>query len=144
MGESSSRGVQLNLRNGDEVRNAFDRIREGVTRARGAEHFNGVSVQPMIDFGDGYELIIGSSVDPQFGPVLLFGTGGSLVEVFKDRSLGLPPLTTTLARRMVEQTKIYKALLGVRGAGKSTVGARVVVRPAPRPRAPPPSAPRAH
>ncbi|MAU11978.1 MAG: acetyl CoA synthetase subunit alpha [Anaerolineaceae bacterium] len=108
-------GVQLNLRNGDEVRNAFDRIREGVTRARGAEHFNGVSVQPMIDFGDGYELIIGSSVDPQFGPVLLFGTGGSLVEVFKDRSLGLPPLTTTLARRMVEQTKIYKALLGVRG-----------------------------
>jgi len=108
-------GVQLNLRNGEEVRNAFDRILEGVTRARGAEHFNGVSVQPMIDFGDGYELIIGSSVDPQFGPVLLFGTGGSLVEVFKDRSLGLPPLTTTLARRMVEQTKIYKALLGVRG-----------------------------
>ncbi|MCA9887953.1 MAG: bifunctional acetate--CoA ligase family protein/GNAT family N-acetyltransferase [Anaerolineae bacterium] len=108
-------GVQLNLRNGTEVRNAFDRIREGVTRARGAEHFNGVSIQPMIDFGDGYELIIGSSVDPQFGPVLLFGTGGSLVEVFKDRSLGLPPLTTTLARRMVEQTKIFKALLGVRG-----------------------------
>ncbi|MCA9960438.1 MAG: GNAT family N-acetyltransferase, partial [Anaerolineales bacterium] len=59
--------------------------------------------------------IIGSSPDPQFGPVLLFGTGGTLVEVFKDRSLGLPPLTTTLARRMVEDTKIYKALQGVRG-----------------------------
>jgi len=64
---------------------------------------------------DGYELIIGSSIDPQFGPVLLFGTGGSLVEVFKDRSLALPPLTTTLARRMIEQTKIYEALKGVRG-----------------------------
>ena len=64
---------------------------------------------------DGYELIIGSSLDPQFGPVLLFGTGGQLVEVFKDRALGLPPLNTTLARRMMEQTRIYTALQGVRG-----------------------------
>jgi acetyltransferase len=64
---------------------------------------------------DGYELILGSSLDPQFGPVLLFGTGGTLVEVFKDRALGLPPLTTTLARRMMEQTRIYHALEGVRG-----------------------------
>jgi acetyltransferase len=64
---------------------------------------------------DGYELIVGSSLDPQFGPVLLFGTGGQLVEVYKDRSLGLPPLNTTLARRMMERTKIYEALKGVRG-----------------------------
>ncbi len=69
----------------------------------------------MIKLKDAYELIIGSSLDPQFGPVLLFGTGGQLVEVFKDRSLALPPLNTTLARRMMEQTKIYKALKGVRG-----------------------------
>jgi acetyltransferase len=60
-------------------------------------------------------LIIGSSIDPQFGPVLLFGTGGQLVEVFKDSALGLPPLNTVLARRMMEQTKIYTALKGVRG-----------------------------
>src|SRR5208337_909036 len=64
---------------------------------------------------DGYELIIGSSLDSQFGPVLLFGTGGQLVEVFKDSALALPPLNTTLARRMIEQTRIYKALQGVRG-----------------------------
>jgi acetyltransferase len=64
---------------------------------------------------EGYEIIIGSSLDPQFGPVLLFGTGGQLVEVFKDRALALPPLNTTLARRMMEQTKIYTALKGVRG-----------------------------
>ncbi len=64
---------------------------------------------------DGYELILGSSIDPQFGPVLLFGLGGQLVEVFKDRALGLPPLTTTLARRMMERTNIYTALKGVRG-----------------------------
>jgi len=69
----------------------------------------------MVKLKDAYELIIGSSLDPQFGPVLLFGTGGQLVEVFKDRALGLPPLNSTLARRMMEQTKIYKALKGVRG-----------------------------
>jgi acetyltransferase len=60
-------------------------------------------------------LILGTSLDPQFGPVLLFGAGGQLVEVFKDRALGLPPLNATLARRMMEQTKIYTALKGVRG-----------------------------
>ncbi len=54
-------------------------------------------------------------IDPQFGPVLLFGAGGQLVEVFKDSALALPPLNTTLARRMMEQTRIYKALKGVRG-----------------------------
>jgi acetyltransferase len=54
-------------------------------------------------------------VDPQFGPVLLFGSGGHLVEVYKDRALALPPLNTTLAQRMMEQTHIYRALKGVRG-----------------------------
>jgi acetyltransferase len=60
-------------------------------------------------------LILGSSVDPQFGPVLLFGAGGKLVEVFRDRALGLPPLNATLARRMMERTRIFTALQGVRG-----------------------------
>jgi acetyltransferase len=64
---------------------------------------------------DGYELILGSSVDPQFGPVLLFGSGGQLVEVYRDRALGLPPLNTTLARRLMERTKVFAALKGVRG-----------------------------
>ena len=50
---------------------------------------------------NGYELIIGSSLDPQFGPVLLFGTGGQLVEVFQDSSIAIPPLNTTLAQRMM-------------------------------------------
>ncbi len=69
----------------------------------------------MIDARNGYELIVGSSTDSQFGPVLLFGLGGQLVEVLKDRALGLPPLNATLARRMMEQTQIFKALGGVRG-----------------------------
>jgi acetyltransferase len=108
-------GVQLNLGNAAAVDGAFQAIRSSVTEKVGAQHFQGVTVQPMVKLKDAYELIIGSSLDPQFGPVLLFGTGGQLVEVFKDRALALPPLNSTLARRMMEQTKIYKALKGVRG-----------------------------
>lgn len=103
-------GVRLNLNDAQAVRQAYHAIASAVPSA----DFLGVTVQPMVDL-DGYELIVGSSLDSQFGPVLLFGTGGQLVEVFKDRSLALPPLTTTLARRMMEQTKIYTALKGVRG-----------------------------
>ena len=108
-------GVQLNLGNAEAVAGAFAAIQKSVTEKVGAQHFQGVTVQPMIKLKDAYELILGASLDPQFGPVLLFGTGGQLVEVFKDRALGLPPLNSTLARRMMEQTKIYKALKGVRG-----------------------------
>lgn len=107
-------GVQLDLQDPAEVRQAFARIQVSVAEKAGAEHFQGVTVQPMIKL-EGYELIVGSSIDPQFGPVLLFGLGGQLVEVFKDKALGLPPLTTTLARRMMEQTRVYTALKGVRG-----------------------------
>lgn len=107
-------GVQLDLTDAQAVRNAYAGIRQSVTEKAGAGHFLGVTVQPMAKV-EGYELILGSSIDPQFGPVLLFGLGGQLVEVFKDRALGLPPLTTTLARRMMEQTRIYTALKGVRG-----------------------------
>lgn len=107
-------GVQLNLRDADAVRQAYGLIQRSVSEKVGPEHFLGVTVQPMAKL-DGYEIIVGSSVDPQFGPVLLFGAGGQLVEVFKDRSLALPPLNTTLARRMMEQTKVFEALLGVRG-----------------------------
>jgi len=107
-------GVQLNLRNPDDVSRAFRLIKLFVSEKPGPEHFQGVTVQPMIKL-DGYELIIGSTIDSQFGPVMLFGTGGQMVEVFKDRALALPPLNSTLARRLMEQTKIYKALKGVRG-----------------------------
>lgn len=108
-------GVHLNLCCGDAVRQAYERIQSSATKFLGANHFAGVAIQPMVDLSKGYELILGSSIDSQFGPVLLFGTGGQLVEVFEDTALGLPPLNTTLARRMMEQTRIYKALQGVRG-----------------------------
>ncbi len=107
-------GVKLNLMDADDVRRAYRAIKASVTEKAGEEHFLGVTVQPMSKL-EGYELILGSSVDPQFGPVLLFGLGGQLVEVFKDRALALPPLTSMLARRLMERTKIYTALKGVRG-----------------------------
>jgi acetyltransferase len=107
-------GVELNLADADAVRRAFVRIRESVDAKAGPGHFEGVTVQRMAPVG-GYELILGCTSDAQFGPVLLFGAGGQLVEVFQDRALGIPPLNTTLARRMMEQTRIYQALKGVRG-----------------------------
>ncbi|HYL78127.1 MAG TPA: bifunctional acetate--CoA ligase family protein/GNAT family N-acetyltransferase [Bryobacteraceae bacterium] len=107
-------GVKLNVPNEAAVREAFRSIEESVTEKAGAGHFAGVSVQPMVS-AEGYELILGSAIDSQFGPVLLFGAGGQLVEVFQDRALSLPPLNTTLARRFLEQTKIFTALKGVRG-----------------------------
>ena len=108
-------GVQLNLQNEAEVRQAFKAIKAACTEKAGAKHFQGVTVQKMIKLSEGYEIILGSSIDPQFGPVLLFGMGGQLVEVFKDKALALPPLNTTLAHRMMETTRIYHALKGVRG-----------------------------
>jgi acetyltransferase len=107
-------GVQLNLKDQEAVRRAFELIETTVAERAGQGHFDGVTVQPMVRL-EGYEIILGSSIDPQFGPVLLFGSGGQLVEVVKDRALSLPPLTTTLARRMMEKTNILKALKGVRG-----------------------------
>ncbi len=107
-------GVKLDLRTPDAVRRAYGEIESSVASRVGADSFEGVTVQPMIR-QDGYELILGSSVDSQFGPVILFGSGGQLVEVYRDRALALPPLNTTLAQRMMEQTKIHSALQGIRG-----------------------------
>jgi acetyltransferase len=103
-------GVKLDLADAAAVTEAYGSIAAAVAPA----DFLGVTVQPMVK-RQGYELILGSSVDAQFGPVLLFGAGGTLVEVNRDRALGLPPLTSTLARRMIERTRIARALAGIRG-----------------------------
>ncbi len=107
-------GVKLNLADAREVKEAYRAIAAGVDAIGASDAMLGVTVQPMVKL-DGYELIVGASDDPQFGPVLLFGSGGPLVEVYRDRSLALPPLTSTLARRLMERTRIYQALQGVRG-----------------------------
>jgi acetyltransferase len=107
-------GVHLNLADEAAVCSAYAAIRSAAVAAAGEQAFAGVSVQPMVT-SSGYELFIGSTTDSQFGPVIAFGLGGVLVEIFRDRALGLPPLTTTLARRVLEQTIICRALPGARG-----------------------------
>ena len=95
-------GVKLHLRNQQEVEHAYREI-------SACEGFLGVSVQPMV-LNEGFDILLGSSPDPQFGPVLLFGSGGRLAEVHRDFSLGLPPLNSTLARRLMERTRIFSAV----------------------------------
>jgi acetyltransferase len=108
-------GIKLNLADATAVADGLQRHQELRHADLGAGHFQGVTVQPMIKLPDAYELIVGSSIDAQFGPVLLFGSGGQLVEVYKDRSLALPAAHRDAGRRMMEQTKIFTALKGVRG-----------------------------
>lgn len=107
-------GVQLDLADEPAVRRAWGLIQRSVTEKAGAEAFSGVTVQRMIP-AEGFELILGSSSDPQFGPVLLFGAGGEMVEVLGDTALDLPPLTPALARQLMERPRIFRALAGVRG-----------------------------
>lgn len=109
--KSDRGGVKLNLTDAHAVLMAFEEIRSAFQPERG---FDGVTVQPMVALA-GSELILGSSTDSQFGPVLVFGLGGQLVEVLRDRAHALPPLTTTLARRTMEGTNIFHALKGGRG-----------------------------
>jgi acetyltransferase len=111
--KSEAGGVQLNITDSDAVGKAYRRIRSAVSERFGAGHFQGVTIQPMIGL-QGYEIILGSTLDPQFGPVLQFGSGGRMVDVFKDRALALPPLNITLARRTIEQTRIGAALSSAR------------------------------
>ncbi len=107
-------GVKLNLNSIEQVEKAFEDIERAVLQKYSREAFLGVSVQKMIT-SKGIELIMGSTTDPQFGPVILFGAGGVFVEVFQDRVLALPPLNTTLARHAINKTKISQALKGFRG-----------------------------
>lgn len=112
--KSDCGGVQLNLLNAVAVQQAWRLIQDNVTHLHGLAAFEGVTVQRMIT-QKGIELILGVSTDAQFGPVLLIGAGGTLVEVLQDHALALPPLNHALARRWVEQTRIAKVLHGVRG-----------------------------
>jgi acetyltransferase len=112
--KSDCGGVQLNLLNAAAVQQAWRLVYNNVTHLHGLAAFEGVTVQRMIT-QKGIELILGASTDAQFGPVLLIGAGGTLVEVLQDRALALPPLNHALARRWVGQTRIAKVLQGVRG-----------------------------
>lgn len=119
-------GVVLDL-NGpaavlEAARGMLARIRAAHPQAR----LQGLAVQPMVRRPGASELIVGAAVDPQLGPVILVGQGGIAVEAIADRALGLPPLNLRLAHELIERTRIYRVLRGVRGQPPADLGALAV------------------
>lgn len=106
-------GVKLNLRNTEEVVRAFDTIIDAVKAARPDARIEGVTVQEMAP--PGTEVIVGMTRDPSFGPLLMFGLGGVMVELMKDVSFRLAPLTARDASAMIREIKGYPLLDGYRG-----------------------------
>jgi acetyltransferase len=113
-------GVVLGINSEAELREAFDNIIQRAKEYNPEAEIRGVTVQPMIK-KQGHEIILGAKTDPLFGPIILFGMGGVGVELFKDVAIGLPPLNQTLARRIMEETKVYQLLKGYRNVPPANV-----------------------
>jgi len=111
--KSDIEGVVLGINSRAELQEAFRKVMQRAKEKMPEAEIQGVTVQPMIKT-KGYEIILGAKTDPLFGPVILFGMGGVGVEIFKDVAVGLPPLNQTLARRIIEETKVYQLLKGYR------------------------------
>ncbi|MBD3422026.1 MAG: CoA-binding protein [Chitinivibrionales bacterium] len=111
--KSDTGGVKLNLRTPGEVEDAFDLMMLRIKRKMPEARINGVYIERMCN--PGREIILGMTRDPQFGPMLMFGLGGIFVEVMKDVTFHIAPITGDEAMRMLEQTKSYGLLKGVRG-----------------------------
>jgi acetyltransferase len=107
-------GVMLNLATPQEVEAAANAMLARVAKSYPAARISGFTVQRMARRPGAHELIIGVTTDPIFGPVILFGQGGTAVEVIGDRAVALPPLNMRLARDMIERTRVYKLLKGYR------------------------------
>ncbi len=107
------KGVELNVGSAQEVRNAFERIRSNAKSIMPGATITGAYVTPMISGGE--EVILGIKRDPLFGPVLMFGLGGIFVEIFRDISFGIAPLSYDEAMHMIENTRAFEILRGSRG-----------------------------
>lgn len=107
-------GVMLDLDGAEAVRSAAKTMLEKVGKAKPDARIDGFTVQEMVKRPRAHELILGFKEDAQFGPVILFGQGGTAVEVIADRAIGLPPLNAKLARDLMEQTRVYRLLKGYR------------------------------
>ncbi len=108
-------GVELNLKNESDVRKAFQRILDNVKRTKPNATIDGITVEQFVR--NGKEVIIGAKRDPQFGPLLMFGTGGIYVGIFHDVSFRMAPISEFDAAEMVDSTKASRILAGVRGEG---------------------------
>jgi acyl-CoA synthetase (NDP forming) len=119
--KSDSGGVRLGLANATQVGKAYNEIVFSVKQAYPKAQIDGVSVQQMAP--PGVEVIVGMSKDPQFGPVLMFGLGGILVEVLKDVSFRIVPVTARDAKAMIREIKGYPVLEGYRGQKPASIPA---------------------
>lgn len=111
--KTEANGVQLDLRSADDVRRAYQVIMDGARAYKPDAEIRGVAIQPYIDRPD-YEILLGAKHDANFGPVILFGSGGIFTEVVKDRAIALPPLNQLLVKRLMEETRIHRLLHGYR------------------------------
>ena len=107
-------GVRLNIGNATELGEACAAMLERVRKLRPKAKVQGFTVQRMVQLQHAHELIVGASVDPVFGPVILFGQGGTAVEVLADRALALPPLNAPLALAQIARTRVSRLLHGYR------------------------------
>lgn len=107
-------GVRLGLESAKAARIAAEEMAARIAKARPEAKLEGFLVEPMIVRKRAHEVIIGMSVDRTFGPLILFGAGGTSVEVVADRALALPPLDRVLARQLISETRIAKLLAGYR------------------------------
>jgi len=107
-------GVRLHLHDERALRDAVEQMVSRVRAERPAARIDGFTVQPMVSRPMAQELIVGASIDPVFGPVILFGQGGTAVEVLADRAIALPPLNRVLARELVSRTRVSRLLAGYR------------------------------
>ena len=119
--KSDANGVQLNLRGDKNVRETFRKIMADAHAYDPEAELTGVTIQSMVDRTD-YELILGSKKDPLFGPVILFGMGGIMTEILKDQAIAFPPLNRLLARRLMENTRVYQLLKGYRNRPPADIG----------------------
>lgn len=118
-------GIKLNLKSDDEVKQAYEEIMKNAKNYKADAKISGVNVQPMLKEKPIAELIIGMTVDPQFGPALMFGLGGIFVEIYKDVSFRVCPITEYDAREMIKEIKAFPVLDGFRGAPKADLDALV-------------------
>lgn len=118
--KSDAGGVILNIHSEAEVRQAFETLIQRATAYNPDAQIIGATIQPMVQM-KGTEIIIGGKTDPVFGPTILFGMGGVGVELFRDYAMGIPPLNTTLIKRLLEETKVFRLLKGYRGTPPANI-----------------------
>ncbi|MEH7014129.1 acetate--CoA ligase family protein [Neobacillus niacini] len=121
--KSDAGGVKLNIKTPTDVERAYNDIMTSVSLKHPDATINGVVVEEMVV--DGVEVIVGAKVDPMFGPVVMVGSGGVLVELLQDVSLRLAPISPLEAEEMIEETKLSKLLSGYRGKAEADKDALV-------------------